>query len=565
VREGGNLTVGIWQEPEGMLSAGITDDMIQATALIGPAVEGLLTLKPLSRVPKGARPADYWAPQLATQVPTVENGGVKVTNGKMTVTWKLRHGVTWHDGEPFTSRDVKDTFDFWWLKYRAANPTPIISTAGWDQVTSVDVPDDYTAIVHFGSVYGGYLSLATLASGGILPGHLLEQAWEQGGDLTRVKLKIALAGGYSGSDTWDRWLVGTGPFIFKQWAPQDHVTLVRNPRYWGPRAHLDQITVKFEPGVDAELGDLRTGAIDMGLDFQPALLSPLEHLSGVKTEVLPDSGAEKIDLNLHNRYLADANVRKAILMGIDRQKLVDTLLEGRSVVPADSIICLGEAAWCSDSSVPRTRYDPVAANKLLDQAGYKLNQATKIRNFSDGSPIALTLITPSGSAIRVQQQASIAADLRAIGIDVKVPGQGGPPNPAISQLSASFAAGGILLNHTFDMAMYTSVVVGGEPDGWYPAYVCDQIPSQSNGGSGDNTTQVCDTGLDAAFRKGRTAVGQAERKSDYVEAQKIVAEIVPEIPLYQQVTVHAYSSKLVGHDGNPDFWLANTEKLGFVS
>jgi peptide/nickel transport system substrate-binding protein len=241
------------------------------------------------------------------------------------------------------------------------------------------------------------------------------------------------------------------------------------------------------------------------------------------------------------------------------------LLERGTTVPPDSIVCLGEAAWCSDPSIPRTKYDPDAANKLLDQAGYKADPSTGIRVFSDGTPITLTLLTPSGNTLREEQQLYIAADLRVIGIQVKVPGQGGPPNPSISQLGGSFAAGGILSNHTYDMAMYTSAVVGGEPDGWYAAYVCDQIPSQQNGGTGENSTQVCDLRVDAAFRKGRASVAVAERKSAYVEAQKVLAEIVPEIPLYQQLTVHAYSSKVVGLSANPDFWLTNTQNLGFAA
>ncbi|MEA2668364.1 MAG: peptide/nickel transport system substrate-binding protein, partial [Chloroflexota bacterium] len=152
-KAGGKLTVASWQEQDSLLACNITSAASHACAYINPAMEGLLTVKAnQDPLPTNPKLSDYWVPELSTEVPTLENGDVKVSGNKMDVTWKLRHGVKWHDGVPFTSKDVKATFDFWWLKYRDKNPTPLISTSGWDQVDSVDTPDDFTAIVHFKSV-----------------------------------------------------------------------------------------------------------------------------------------------------------------------------------------------------------------------------------------------------------------------------------------------------------------------------------------------------------------------------------------------------------------------------
>src|SRR5213080_2231409 len=155
---GGRLTVASWQEQDSLLSCNVTAAAPHACAYVNPAMEGLLTVKANQDVPNNPRLSDYWVPELATEVPTLENGDVKVSGDRMDVTWKLRHGVKWHDGITFTSKDVKSTFDFWWLKYRDRNPTPLVSTSGWDQVDSVDTPDDYTTIVHFKSVYAAYLT-----------------------------------------------------------------------------------------------------------------------------------------------------------------------------------------------------------------------------------------------------------------------------------------------------------------------------------------------------------------------------------------------------------------------
>ena len=369
-RAGGKITIGSWQEPDTLLAAGITDSMASAFAVVNPVMEGLLQSKAAADVPKNnPKNADYWAPQLALNVPTMENGDVKVVGNKMDVTWKLRKNVKWHDGVPFTSRDVKATFDFFWLKFREKNPTLSVSPAGWDQVEAVDTPDDFTAVVHWKSTFGPYLTFAT-GPFGILPEHLLTQTWAKSGDLTKEKLDINIPGGFKGKETWDRWLVGTGPFMFKEWIPGERITLVKNPSWWGDhKAYLDEITVKWEPDFVTQLTDLRTNAIDMGWDFRAATLSQLSHLEQVQKVVLAESGTEHIDLNLHNKFLKDKPVRQAILMGIDRQRIVDTLLQGMSQVTPDSWLCIGTGAWCQDPQARTTRYNPDAAKKLLDDAG----------------------------------------------------------------------------------------------------------------------------------------------------------------------------------------------------
>src|SRR2546429_1828204 len=211
---GGRLTVASWQEQDSLLSCNITAAAPHACAYVNPAMEGLLTVKANQDVPANPRLSDYWAPELAIEVPTLENGDVKVTGDKMDVTWKLRHGVKWHDGVAFTSRDVKSTFDFWFLKYRNNNPTPVISVVGWDQVESVDTPDAYTAVVHFHTLYAAYLTLGT-GPYGVLPDHLLQQVWAKTGNLTTDKVTVNIHGGYSGSGPLHKNLVGPRPLQFQ--------------------------------------------------------------------------------------------------------------------------------------------------------------------------------------------------------------------------------------------------------------------------------------------------------------------------------------------------------------
>jgi peptide/nickel transport system substrate-binding protein len=565
-RSGGKLTVASWQEQDSLLACNITAAASHACAYINPAMEGLLTVKAnQDPLPSNPKLSDYWVPELSTEVPTLENGDVKVSGNKMDVTWKLRHGVKWHDGIAFTSKDVKATFDFWWLKYRDKNPTPLISTSGWDQVDSVDLPDDFTAIIHFKSVYAAYLTLGT-GPYGVLPEHMLQQVWAKTGDITHDKVTVSIPGGYSGSDTLDKVMVGTGPFMFKEWVTGDHLTLTRNPHWWGGggRPYLNEIRVKFDADANTELNELRTNTVDMALDLRPSLLPSLSRQSDVTTVTILDSATEHLDINLHNTFLKDVTLRKAILMAIDRQRIVDTLLLGRTVVPPDAWMCIQTGAWCLDPNAKHTPYDVSAANKLLNDAGYKLQTSGPCKGFRtdpQGRCVQLHLITTT-LPLREEQEVVIASDLAAIGIQIIKPFA----NVPASRMFGSCTSGGIIYSHNFDLAMYTNnYSYPAEPDSLaYTAYHSSQIPTDANGCVGQNTTFMSDPQLDQALDQARLSVKLSDRKDKYIVAQKRLADVIPEIPLYQAVDVEAYNKKLAGYKGN-EFWWMNQSADWYIS
>ncbi|HET9848122.1 MAG TPA: peptide ABC transporter substrate-binding protein [Candidatus Dormibacteraeota bacterium] len=558
-KPGGTVTVGSWQEQDSLLACNITAASPHACAYINPVMQGLLTVKANQDVGNNPKLSDYWVPELATEVPTLENGDVKVTGDRMDVTWKLRHGVKWHDNVAFTSKDVKSTFDFWWLKYRDKNPTPLVSTSGWDQVDSVDTPDAYTAVIHFHSVYAAYLTLGT-GPYGILPDHLLQQVWAKSGDITSEKVTVNIPGGYNGTDTMDKVMVGTGPFMFKEWVTGDHLTLVRNPHWWGGggRPYLNSIRVKFDQSPDQELSELRTNVIDMGLDLRPSLLPSLSRLSDVTTVTILDSAAEHIDINLHNTFLKDVTLRKAILMAIDRQRIVDTLLLGKTVVPPDAWMCIQTGSWCLDPNAKHTLYDPSAANKLLDGAGYTMQTSGSCKGFRtdpEGRCVALHLITTT-LPLREEQEVVIAADLAAIGIQIIRPFA----NVPASRMFGSCTSGGVIYSHNFDLAIYTNnYSYPAEPDSLaYTAYHSSQIPTTDNGCVGQNTTYLSDPQLDQALDQARLSVKLSDRKDKYIVAQRRLADLVPEIPLYQSVDVEGYNKRLGGYKGNEFWWMNQT-------
>ncbi|HVH65874.1 MAG TPA: peptide ABC transporter substrate-binding protein [Candidatus Acidoferrum sp.] len=558
-KPGGSVTVASWQEQDSLLACNITAASPHTCAYVNPVMQGLLTVKANQDVGTNPKLSDYWVPELATEVPTLENGDVRVTGDRMDVTWKLRHGVKWHDGVAFTSKDVKSTFDFWWLKYRDKNPTPLVSTSGWDQVDSVDTPDAYTAVVHFHSVYAAYLTLGT-GPYGILPDHLLQQVWAKSGDITSEKVAVNIPGGYNGTDTLDKVMVGTGPFMFKEWVPGDHLTLVRNPHWWGGggRPYLNSIRVKFDQTPDQELSELKSGTIDMGLDLRPSLLPSLSRLSDVTTVTTLDSASEHLDINQHNTFLKDVTLRRAILMAIDRQRIVDTLLLGKTVVPPDAWMCIQTGSWCLDPNAKHTLYDPAAANRMLDQAGYTMQTSGPCKGFRtdpQGRCVALHLITTT-LPLREEQEVVIASNLADIGVQVIRPFA----NVPASRMFGSCTSGGVIYSHNFDLAMYTNnYSYPAEPDSLaYTAYHSSQIPTTDNGCVGQNTTYISDPQLDQALDQARLSVKLSDRKDKYIVAQRRLADLLPEIPLYQAVDVEGYNKKLAGYKGNEFWWMNQT-------
>jgi peptide/nickel transport system substrate-binding protein len=599
VADGGTLTIGLVQEPTSFLAAGITDNMTYAYAVDALSTEGLLWYRSTDQTATAKTQADFWQPALATEVPTTQNGDVQTSGCRqlgaaMCVTWKLRQGVRWHDGSTFSSRDVCDTFKFWWLRYRDRNPTAIQSATGWDHVLSCDDSNPQQAVVSYAQAYGPYLALGSGVYG-ILPGKLLETAFNSSkaagaGDLAKVGQTVDLGLGsgnsqaFKGTDTLDRFLDGTGPYVLSKYEPTKAITFVRNRNYWNRdhQPHLDQVVFKVISGTAAQLAAARAGSIDVGLDYRLRYLKDLVSESArgkLNVETIPQSGAERLDLNMCDNavalcgatakkspYLADRTIRHAMLAAINRQQIIDTLAAGRTVIPQDSWIYLG-SEFVKDPSLPTTAYNPVAASKLLDAAGYKRSPTCDggaTRAFKDGTCITIDITTTAGNRAREDAEPLIAADLQAIGIRVPSPYRNVTP----AKLFGAFADGGVLATHNFDVAMYTNTASApAEPDSWYSTYHGDcggtcparnQIPSAGNKGQGRDTSGENNPRVDKLFDDARSTIDMAQRAKLYQQIEALLSQDLPDIPLYQQVVVNSYSVRLIGLQRNDMVWTFNS-------
>ena len=598
---GGALTIGVWQSPSSFLDAGITAASATGYLIDAPVQEGLLWYRSTADTQRATSPAGYWTPDLATEVPTTANGDVRTSgcstpHAAMCVTWKLRSGIRWHDGSTFSSHDVCDTFRFHWLDYGAkgkSNPTAHVTTAGWDQVLGCSEAGATTAVIDFATEYGAYLSLGSGVYG-VMPASILDRALSQGTDLASMAVTLDLRRGsgntqaFSGTTTVDATLDGTGPFVVQSAAPGKQLTLVANRNYWNSAAgpHLQRVVFVDQGDIATETTNVMSGAIQVGLDLRLGALTQLQHAAAsggaiFRLDTVPEPAAEKIDLNVcaasaglcdnpkadESQYTADPVVRRALLMAIDRTTIMKTLTAGRSLVPRDAWMYLG-ASYLGTESIPATRFDRSGANALLDSSGYKRDpkcgtapDGGAYRAWKDGSCLVVNLGTTSDDATRVMLESLVQADLQLAGI--RVPAPFTPNLPAVRFFDA-YADSGPLYTHAFDMADYAlGTSLPGEPSTLAPSYHADcggacpeenQIPSAGNAGAGDNVSGIRDAMLDAALDKGGATVDPAQRLAAYRQAQQRLATLIPEIPMYQQIAVNTFTTKLQGVSENELVW-----------
>ncbi|HKE37329.1 MAG TPA: ABC transporter substrate-binding protein, partial [Candidatus Baltobacteraceae bacterium] len=238
----------------------------------------------------------HQVPDLAAVVPTLENGGI--SKDGLTITYHLRHNVKWHDGVPFTSKDVKFS---WQAVMNPANNA--VERSGYDQVASVDTPDDYTAVFHMKHIFAPAVGTIFGESDEpfrVLPAHLLAKY----PNLNHVPFNAAP--------------VGTGPFKFGRWERGDRIVLTANPDYFRGAPKLRQITLKIVLDDNTEEAQLRAHEIDLGMELPATVYRDLANAPGIVRQLAVAPVYNSIDFNLARPPLDDVRVRRALVLAIDR-------------------------------------------------------------------------------------------------------------------------------------------------------------------------------------------------------------------------------------------------------
>lgn len=337
---------------------------------IGPKiVEGLLTfdydLNPL--------------PLLATEW--------SASDDHLQYTFKLRPNVKWHDGQDFTSADVAFSI----LRLKEAHPRGRIT---YQNVVEVQTPDPLTAIIVLSKPAPFLISAQSSSESPIVPKHIFENLPPADGQT------LATA-------------IGTGPFKLTEWVPGDHLIFEKNPDYWDTgKPYLDRLILRVITDPTARAAGLETGEIDLG--DSPVPLGDIARLEQnpnlvVDTKTYGYSGPQQqLFFNYENEIFTKRDVRLAIAQAIDLDAIVKIALFGYAQV-SPSPVSRALPKW-NDPTILAHPYDPAAAEKLLDAAGYPKG--------SDGTRFKLRLAY--NSFLSPAYADVIKSQLTAVGINVEI-------------------------------------------------------------------------------------------------------------------------------------------------
>lgn len=447
-----------------------------------------------------------YVPLLATEVPTLDNGGIVLSaDGKtMDVTYHIRPDAKWADGEPVTSADVKFTWE------AIKDPTYLgPEKDGSEEIDSIDTPDDLTAVVHYNKVYAGFK--ASLFTYGLLPKHYLE-----GKDLNT-------------DPYWDApW--GAGPFKVTEFRRGEYVVVKRNEYYFGKDdagtqlPYLDSIIFKIIPNTNTQTTQLKSGEVDFAANVPFTAAPSLENVPGLKVIAAPTLAFRHVTFNLANAQLADLNVRKAFAYGVDRAALNKAV--GGYMVPTNTFVV--SVFPYSSQDVPTYAYDPEKARQTLLDAGYAPGKDGVMEK--DGKRLSFTFMTQSGRSEYELAQQVIIAEMKAIGIELT------PDNKAGAALSQARRNGG------FDV-WYSGWITPADP---IDSYISFYGTGGFNNGGGYSNPAV-----DAALNAASVSLDPAATAKDMLEAQKLVLADLPAIPLFETPSIIAMTDRLQNFESNP--------------
>jgi len=343
----------------------------------------------------------------------------------LSITFHLRQGLVWSDGEPFTAADVMFTWEDLWL-----NPDVDARRVIWElpdgTLPSFEKIDDYTVRVHVTTWFRPLLS----AVGGtpILPRHKL---WQEVRKLNPA-LEACRFNTAWGVDVRPEQMAGMGPFVFAEFIPDLMIRMVRNPNYWqfdpaGNRLpYFDEVRVLIVESIDVGVLMFRNAETD-AISPRPedlAIFLAEGPVRGYRTVIgdIPFFGQEFLtfhqdvpDANLRGLF-RDLRFRRAVAHATDVDTIIDTIFMG-----------LGVRQW-SPVAIPSPffapemkhvyEYDLEKSAALLDAIGIMDRDRDGIREFADGTPVEFEIYTNAGNTLREQIGLIISDDLRALGLSV---------------------------------------------------------------------------------------------------------------------------------------------------
>jgi len=416
-------------------------------------------------------------------------------------TFTLRPNVKWHDGQPFTSADVKFTFEEVLAKYH-----PLTKNL-FQRVASIDTPTPLKVVVKMKEPFGPFLTSLFSFNAPIIPKHVFA-----GTDVLTNPANLQP--------------VGTGPFKFKEWSRGDRITLVRNEAYYHP-VHLERLIFRIMPDPSARSLAFESGDVDYISDYYLAKsdVAHLEKLAGTQVRRGGDLPITTLLIfNVRQKPMAATEVRQAIATATDRKLMVNKARFGLGV-PGKSAID-SHFTWAYNSKVDYGTiyaFNPAKAKSLLDAAGYRAG--------ADGKRLSIRLIYDVVRPTLTQIAEIMKAQLAEIGIDVK-----------LEAVERAVFIDRVFMKNDFDMTLAEYGTFGDPAIGVQRLYICADVrKAPFVNGSG-----YCNPAVDELFKRGATEVKATERAKHYYQAQEILAKDIPSLVLIENENVDIAKTYLKG-------------------
>jgi peptide/nickel transport system substrate-binding protein len=474
-------------------------------------------------------PEGNLVPVLAAEVPSLQNGGV--ARDGLSVTWKLKKNVAWHDGQPFTAADVVFTWEY------AADPaTTAVSAGTYKDVVRIDTLDPHTVKVVYRApnpawfqTFGGTL--------GVLPRHVFEP----------------FKGGRSREAPANLRPVGTGPYRVLDFKPGDSIRAELNPAYheagW-PR--FDRFELKGGgDAVSAARAVIQTGEYDFAWNIQVEddVLRRMEQGGKGRTDIAPAAGIEHLLCNFadpwtevegeraspksRHPFLTDPAVRQALALLVDRAAIQEQLYGRQGQATANYL----NAPARFRSPNTRWEFDVDKAGQLLDQAGWR--RGPDGVRAKDGQRLKL-LFQTSINPVRQKTQAIVKQAAARAGVEMELKSVvasvyfgSDPGNP---DTTSKFLA---------DLQMYAfNMTSGPEPQRFMDPFVSWEAASKENKWAGRNNTRWRNEDYDRAWRAAEQEMDPVKRAALFIRMNDLLYQHTVVVPIIWRANVSAVSNRL---------------------
>jgi len=459
-------------------------------------------------------------PDALSEIPTIENGDV--SRDGLTLKYKLRPNIKFHDGVPMTSKDLWFTWTCVMNKHNN-----VITTDGYKDIASIDYRDPHVAVFHMKKVYAPFLQQIFGVNGNapILPEHLLAKFNDDKGSFNTAPFQSAP--------------VGSGPFKFVEWQRGSSVRMDAFADFFLGRPKLNEVIYSIMPDENTMLTQLRTHEIDMEIRGSGVLWDQYKSLPDTVAIHPQEYVYDHIDFNITHPPLGDLQVRRALAFAIDRKTILDKIYHGLGeLAPADESPSIGKAY---EPNVMRYPYDPAKAKSILDADGWQSgSDGIRVKN---GVRLAFNYSTQNESTVGLRIQEQVLRYWHDIGVEANV-------KNTPTALFFDNTRIGILQGGHYDVASFAWTAAADPDDS--AIYSADNLAP-----SGQNALFWKDAIATKAMNDALATVDFAKRKAAYSIVQKRLTEDVPTIVLFFRQEPIVYNNDLKGFSSSPvisPFW-----------